>query len=333
MSALTTSALSHGLFIPSGGDSCNYPSVDDVRKDVDRGDGEVGTLELPSPRKVLLGTTYGANGRELGGLFQPAQECPQPRRVVYPPAPQVGLPPIDCVPPVVRKYYATRTYTAYCQDGVTSHTETRQVCSMVSAKHASDLAYQQAKEAAEAALNCPPPETVVYTSTKTASYTASCAEGYTGESKTAEAEATATSTESQAAADAAAQSQAEANAMAAATAMLECTLLPVYSSTKTATAYCQDGLEGAPYTATVTATSTLSQEDADNKAQLQAEQAAAAGLVCTLPVYTASATVTVACEDGSQSTASAEATSSVSYADAYENALSQADAIARSLCS
>ena len=43
------------------------PDAGDVREGVEFGDGETGTLVVPSVNAVVVGTSYGADGTELTG--------------------------------------------------------------------------------------------------------------------------------------------------------------------------------------------------------------------------------------------------------------------------
>jgi subtilisin-like proprotein convertase family protein len=89
------------------------------------------------------------------------------------------------------------------------------------------------------------------------------------------ANATATSSVSQADAD----SKALASATTKANALLNCQRL--YTSTQTFTAHCTAGALGTPVTKSGSATSFVSQDDADSKALAIAMEAANAALVCT----------------------------------------------------
>jgi hypothetical protein len=118
--------------------------------------------------------------------------------------------------------------------------------------------------------------TLRYTSTQ--SYTASCANGYTGSDVTRSA--TRSSYTSQAVADAAALAGARADAEL----YLYCALdAPTsWTSTQSYTAQCGGGYYGDDSTATVTYTSTISQLDADTEAYNQAVAEAQANLYCNL---------------------------------------------------
>ncbi len=63
---LVVPVMSHGLF---GNGSGNYAVVTDVRVGVDRGDGEIGTLTLPTASDVREGIDYGGDGTELEGTL------------------------------------------------------------------------------------------------------------------------------------------------------------------------------------------------------------------------------------------------------------------------
>jgi hypothetical protein len=160
-------------------------------------------------------------------------------------------------------------------------------------------------------------------------FTASCGGGYTGGSSTATA--TATSTISQADANNKAAALAQQMAIAA----LKCTAIPppstTYTSTKSFTAHCDAGSTGADVVKSATATSTVSQADADSKALQQATVAATAALNCTaVPqngTFTATKTYTATCPPGYtgvEVTRTATATSTISQADADYQALSAA---------
>lgn len=168
---------------------------------------------------------------------------------------------------------------------------------------------------------------LVFHSTQMASYTATCPEGTTGDPYAAIRSFRATSTISQDDARDKALAAAQALAQEAAEAGITCVAITTYYASRDATAFCQPGYTGDPQTRTGTATSTVSQDDADTQATILAQQLAAAALSCTQVTYTATASATVYCPDGytgTPSTASATATSTDSADDAYTQAYSQA---------
>lgn len=173
------------------------------------------------------------------------------------------------------------------------------------------------------------PDDAEFTSTKTVTLT--CPPPQIG---TATATRTRVSNESQAAADALAQ----ATAQAAAEAALDCAT-PLYVSTRTATveASCEEGYTGEPQSATATVErgSLVSQEDADDIAQADAEATAlseaTALLECEQIVYSSTRSATATCPEGYEgdpSNATATATSIVSQEAADDEAQDLADAAA-----
>jgi hypothetical protein len=113
----------------------------------------------------------------------------------------------------------------------------------------------------------------------------------------------------------------------------------IYNGSATFTANCPTGYSGLPQTATATATSTVSQVDANNKAATLAQQKASAALTCTSATitYSSTKTYTAHCSEGYIGAAvsrSATKTSTVSQADADTKALAQAtiDANAALVC-
>lgn len=169
-------------------------------------------------------------------------------------------------------YTSTQSFTAKCGSGsYGEYTATSTVTSYTSQSDAQTQAYMQALSAAQAALQC----TVItntYTSTQT--YTATCSAGLYGVDVTRTA--TSTSYTSQGDADAKALAQATTDANAA----LQCSATPQYSSTQSFTAQCPDGYKGVRVTRTATATSVVSQIDADSQATQLAQDAAEGSLVC-----------------------------------------------------
>lgn len=176
MSSITTACLSHGLFLPEvGGGECSYADPGSVLFGVDRGDGTLGTLHLPSADKVLQGTGYGAGGNEYGGLYvvpAPCAPCPPPYPprdpavpVVYP-RPAALIEPNRDVPRLPRSgfcdearggkwWVATVTYTAVCKGGVgTPVTITRQARSSISEQDAQRIARDLAEKEAKAVIEC-----------------------------------------------------------------------------------------------------------------------------------------------------------------------------------
>lgn len=335
MSALTTSILSHGFFLPTGGGGggggdCVYAAARDVRQGVDRGDGVPGTLRIPPPEKVLVGFTYGAGGTEYGGLLQLPAPCPVPEPVHYPTA-RPCTPPVrpPAMVPAIRpcgcgsgEYWEqTRTVTVRCPEGkVGQSTATVTSCSAVSADHAAFLAVALARQKAETGL-----------STECGWQATATAAGVCGHEETGTGFSTVSYMEAYSIALAAAT-------LAANEWCVDNTVTYVSTQSATRTVECPDGTCGDPSEATAegTAYSTVSQEDADDQATAQAiinaQAQAALGLDCSHTPFTASRTVTVNCPSGtsgSPSTFSATVTRCVesdAITEAEAEALAGAEA-------
>lgn len=102
-----------------------------------------------------------------------------------------------------------------------------------------------------------------------------------------------------------------------------------YTSTKSVTVYCTNGVEGSS-TAEATRTSNVSQADADQKAEAAARQMAEENLTCVAPpvVYTSTYQYTAYCPAGysGERTVNSYAESTISQADADKKAYDKAKA-------
>jgi hypothetical protein len=169
-------------------------------------------------------------------------------------------------------YTSTQSYTAKCGTGTYGeYTATSTVTSYTSQVDADAQAYTQAMSTAQASLQC---TVIINTYTSTKSYTATCAAGLYGAAVTRTA--TAISYTSQSDAD----SKSLAQATTDATAALQCSAQPQYTSTQSYTAHCPDGYKGPRVTKTATATSSISQDDADVEALRLAQDYAEGSLQC-----------------------------------------------------
>jgi hypothetical protein len=174
-------------------------------------------------------------------------------------------------------YQTTYTNKTDCPEGSTGYgIATVTAFSTISQEDANTKAIQDSAALSEASRVCVMRPS--WSSTKT--FTAVCPEGSSGEYT---ATVTATSYESQEDADAKAQTQAQDEAYA----NLTCNVAEpaytgtTYTSTKSYTAYCGSG-ETGEYTSTQTRTSTISQADADSKANQAAQDDANNNLVCVI---------------------------------------------------
>lgn len=225
--------------------------------------------------------------------------------------------------------------TANCPEGYVGEPATAEATatasSAISQEAADDLAYSlayaQALDIATNMLGCSERES--FTSTQTASYTATCPEGLMGEPSQATVQYTFTSYISQQDADETALSAAQSIAQTQAEAGLVC-VPAFYTSTQEVTLTCPEGTFGDPSVGVGYGESTVSQQDADEQALAAAQANAESGLVCT-PLFSSTQSYTVQCEGGGESTAT-ETRYGVTQEDADAQALSAAQASAIAGC-